>query len=297
MSPARCLVFLAGLAATGASAQTSLVPLTKAWIKDMDGDGAGDRVFLDFSQPLKALPASVEAQWNRETSAFKSATGASIAFVGTDSSRVAADYATQPFPRGLTAREIGQAPQVRLPPDQVFGGQTAPLLDSLPPILLKAVKYPGIHDPILDTLRIQVSEGLRSISDYLGLVRFAAACSDSAAAHPIEPVSQPILGPDGSGRYELLVDGGATSPKTGGCLFLNGGPQSPFTDLVGNRPSPLGVILEGSDGTTILRPAIRDHIPLEDRFRHAADGRRHPSRARHATLRAPKLITFREAKP
>jgi hypothetical protein len=264
----------------------------KAYIKDTDGDGQADKVYIVFEKPLGRLPSSIGAQWNDTTGVPKST--AKLSFLGTDSSIVVADYTSNPFGAGLTSPAAGQTPKATLPADPLFKGQKPVIEDSIGPIIITAKKRPAnvntlvANDPNfnLDTLIVVLSEPLKT-ADFKTMLKFATSCDDYANAKTIIAVNNPNPGANPN-EYIVIVDNSTgVSPQTGNCVFLNADPGK-YTDVPGNPPPQYGVILTGDDRTKIIQvfrgfPPVAGLDPNNPNFQVAVQDSRDPSKQGFAT--------------
>ncbi len=230
-------------------------PVKKAYIKDTDGDGKADKVFIVFEKKLAHLPSTLGSQWNGDSSAFIAVQAGKLSFLpGSDSTIVVADYTPNPFGQDLTAPKAGQAPKAQLPAgDALFNGQNPVLEDSIGPVIISAFKRPPNvnalipNDPSFnhDTLRITLSEPLRAGVDFKDMIKFSTTCGDYANAITLVAINNPV--PDANGTYTVIIDNSvSSSPQTGNCIFLNAD-KGKFTDLKFNPPVVHGVPLEGAN--------------------------------------------------
>lgn len=229
-------------------------PVTSAYIKDLDGDGAGDHVYLVFTRKLDDLPATLgPVFWNAEGPAFANRQAPKITFLdGTGQGTVAADFSDAPFPNGLTGIASGAAPYATLPATGVFAGQKPVLADSMGAVIVKAsISLADAGDTAAarhrDTLRVTLSEPLAA-ADWAGLFRFGSApngkCTDYAGSRPVVVSGAPALASDGMTYTVLVLDDPANrTPFTGDCMYLETGKG--YTDAHGNRPPEHGLRLEG----------------------------------------------------
>lgn len=228
-----------------------------AYIKDTDGDGAGDKVFFVFTRPLTALPAAIDTiYWNRVAPGFNNKIAPKLSFLpGSGNTVVIADLTASPFPKGLTSIPLGEKPIGVLPQGGVLLGQRPAINDSIGPILDSGLTKPFDNSKVsgggvlnLDTLVIYVSEGMRTNTTWDNLLLWGkpvnGQCSDFANAKPVVPARQPIQNPDQKSFIIMVANGqGGPTPVVGDCIYLNvDGTQ---TDLVMNIPSPHGIQLRG----------------------------------------------------
>ncbi|HKP95553.1 MAG TPA: fibro-slime domain-containing protein [Fibrobacteria bacterium] len=267
-------------------------PVDKAYIKDTDGDGRGDKVYIVFEKQLGRLPASVGAQWN-DTS--KAITAPKLSFLGTDSTIVVADYTGLPFGAGLTSPAAGQVPKVILPSDALFKGQKPAIEDSIGPVILSAVKHPAnvktlvANDPgyNMDTLIVTLSEPLKT-ADFKQMLKFANSCDDYANAKVIQAVNNPTTSAAEPTKYTVIVDNSAgATPLVGNCVFLNAD-AGKYSDVPGNPPPEYGVQLEGDNRNNIIQlfrgfPPVAGLDPNHPTFQVAVQDSRDPGKAGFAT--------------
>jgi fibro-slime domain-containing protein len=269
-------------------------PIQKAYIKDTNGDGKGDKVFIVFEKQLSRLPATLDAQWN-DTLTTKKATGPKLSFLNGDSSIVVADYGSDPFGAGLTFTAPGQSPKATLPDDPLFKSQRPVIEDSIGPIVITAVKKPAklntsaANDPgyNMDTLVITLSEPLKT-ADFKNMIKFAAGCDDYASAKTIQAAQDPTINPAKPTEYTIIVNNSETAvPQTGNCVFLNADPGK-YTDNLNNRPPQYGVPLTGGDGTKLIQlfrgfPPVAGLDPNNPDFQVAVQDSRDPKKSGYAT--------------
>lgn len=242
-------------------------PVRSAYIKDMDGNGAGDRVFIAFERELEKLPDTLgPVFWNGEGDTYRNPGRPSLAFDPSgDKRRMVADFSQSEFRQGLTSVPPGAAPYAQLPAGGIFGSQRAALADSMGPVILRGISAP--FDPVsqqaqqggyLDTLFITVSEPLDTRADGLDFLRYSkpvnGLCADYDHAKPVTPLGMPTVLPDGL-RYVILLSAetGNPVPYAGDCIFLSA--EGTVEDKPGNRAPRHGVILEGrppSDGIRLF---------------------------------------------
>jgi len=245
---------------------SAFAPVVKAWIKDTDGDGAGDKVFVQFAKKPARLPATLDAQWN-DTATVRKATAPKLSFLNGDSTVVVADYGADPFPAGKTSIAEGQVPRARLPADPFFAGQSPAIEDSIGPVILGAIKRPADvsnlspGDPAYnyDTLVITLSEPLKASQDFREMIKFAPGCGDYGSAITLTAVNNPTA--EANGQYTVIVDNSVSkTPQTGNCIFLNTDPGK-YTDAAGNPPSQIGTPLKGVDRNRVIQ-VFRGYPPV-----------------------------------
>jgi Mg-chelatase subunit ChlD len=232
-------------------------PVKVAYIKDTDGDGAGDKVFFVFTRPLTALPTSIDTiYWNRVAPGFSNKAPPILSFlIGSGNTVVIADLTASQFPKGLTFIPAGEVPIAVLPAGGVLLGQRPAINDSMGPIIDSVIARPFNNakaikgeDLNLDTLLIFVSEPMLSENTWDGLLLFSkpvnGQCTDFEHALAVKPYKQPTQDP-GKQKFTFIVqagDGGPT-PISGDCMFLN--VNGVYTDLRQNDPPILGKIIRG----------------------------------------------------
>ena len=234
-----------------------LNPVKVAYIKDTDGDGAGDMVFFVFTRPLAALPATIDPiYWNDFGDAFKNKGVPKLSFlVGSGNTVVVADLTATPYPVGLTSVPPGGAPIAVLPAGGVFGGQRPPISDSIGPIIMTANVHPFDISKVqpggdlnLDTITITTSEPIRSNQAWNTVLLWSKPdangnCTDYAHATVIKTNGQPVIDA-GMTKVTLTVPTiDAATPVKGDCVYLN--VDGTYTDLHFNIPPVNGRPLDG----------------------------------------------------
>ncbi len=229
-----------------------------AYIKDANGDGRGDMVYLVFSRPVEAVPASLTpTYWSIGGNADFANGKPPVLTLDPDRPNVViADFSASPFPKGATSvPAAGQKPYASLPGDNIFGGQKPALADSMGPIIVSAAIKPfntlnlttgGTAALNVDTLQVFISEPIKTKLDWMDLLRFSksanGACADYAHTLPVVAYNEPK--DNGNGSYTVLVAAGAgPTPLKGDCVYLN--VNGTYTDLPGNNPPVHGEILGG----------------------------------------------------
>ena len=232
-------------------------PIKKAYIKDTDGDGKADKVYIEFDKRLGRLPTDVIAQWNDTTSAGKTATGGKISFLNADSNIIVADYLLNEFTVGLTSPAAGQQPKATLPNDALFKGQKPVIEDSIGPVIISAVKKPAnatvTNDPSInhDTLVVVLSEPLKT-ADFREMIKFASSCNGYGHAVTVVAV-EAKPNPNNPNEYIIIVDNNVgASPGVGDCVFINADPGK-YSDIPGNVPPKYGVELKGANGKKLVQ--------------------------------------------
>ena len=235
--------------------KAGFAPVRQAYIKDTDGDGMADKVYIVFEKPLGRLPASVVSQWNETASPGKTAAPAKISFLNSDSNVIVVDYTDAEFPFGLTSKVDGQDPKATLPNDALFKGQQKSIDDSIGPVIVSAIKKPGksagstVGDPSFnyDTLVVTLSEPLKN-ADFKEMIKFSTGCNDYGNAKTISAVNIPNPTAEEPNKYILIVDKNAgVTPAVGNCVYLNADPGK-YTDIPGNVPPKYGKPLDGANG-------------------------------------------------
>ncbi|MEO7423799.1 MAG: chitobiase/beta-hexosaminidase C-terminal domain-containing protein [Fibrobacteria bacterium] len=240
--------------------------VARAYIKDEDENGRADRAYFVFDHKLSALPGSLqEVFWNEEGTDFKRKADRSMLTFkpGSDSSVVVADFKDSQFGANLTDIAAGRPiPFGRFPDDNVFGGQKAPLEDSVGPVLVTALKHPSSLQSYSvtatekrffpDTLIVTVSEKIKTATDFLSLVRFSKGCADYSQSSTVQMYSPPTSSADGL-TWVVIVDNSpdTQSPLVKDCLFLEA--DGRYSDLRDNRPARLGVELTGENPSLVIR--------------------------------------------
>ena len=269
------------------------IPVKKAYIKDADGNGSADQVYLVFERNPGRLPDSLFAQWN-DTTASKKAP--KLSFLGPDSLIVVADYSTKPFDAGLTSPAPSQVPRARLPADPFFAGQRPVLDDSIGPVIISAVKRPGNvnalvpNDPAfnLDTLVITLSEPIKSATNFKEMLKFSTGCDDYGHAITISAVNNPTPTPGKANEYIVIVDNSTSAvPQKGNCVFLAAEPGK-ITDLPGNLPPRHGAELTGENRDRVIQlfrgyPPVAGLDPNQTSFQISVQDSRDSSRGGYAT--------------
>lgn len=274
----------------------SYAPVEKAYIKDTNGDGKGDKVYIVFEKKLGRLPTTLGAQWNDTGAAStKTVSGPKLSFLNEDSIIVVADFGDTPFGAGLTSPAAGQTPRATLPGDALFKSQKPAIEDSIGPILVGAVKHPAnvntlvANDPNfnLDTLIVTLSEPLKT-ADFKTILKFSTSCDDYSNAKTIEAVNNPTATAGKPYEYVVIVDNSqGVSPQTGNCVFLNADPGK-YTDIPGNPPPEYGINLSGDDRNRIIQvfrgfPPVAGLDPNRPGFQVAVQDSRDPKKQGYAT--------------
>ena len=233
-------------------------PVKVAYIKDTDGDGAGDKVFFVFTRPLDALPTSIDSiYWNQFAPQFANKGKPTLSFlIASGNTVVIADLTANPYPKGLTSIPAGAKPVGVLPPGGVLLSQRPPIQDSIGPILDSAIIRPFDNSKVqpgaelnMDTIVIYASEGLRTENAWNTLLLWSKSvngqCSDYVHALVVVPKGQPAQDA-GSQTFTILVPTGTGTPTplAGDCVYLN--TVGIYTDFNRNVPPINGIPLKGN---------------------------------------------------
>ncbi len=235
-----------------------------AYVKDVNGDGRVDKAFFAFDRKLARLPNGLEeVYWNDEAAnKMRKAGAGQLSFANTDSTLIVADFSAEQFATGLTGWGRGNKPTARFPSDELFGGQKPILHDSVGTIILSALKKPSDltayefsdtekrFNP--DTLVVELSEKMRTSTQWRDLLRFSRGCGDFSTSIPLVTYGEPSLEADGV-TWTVIVDNtpGSQSPVLGDCIFLT--VDGRYTDEHGNVPPVLGVKLGGQNPKQVVR--------------------------------------------
>lgn len=244
----------------------------RAYIKDQDGNGAGDHVYIVFTRPLEALPTSVTPVFWNGTAATANTGTPILTLMPGFPNVVVADFSASQFPVGATSILAGQVPTATLPSDNIFGGQKPAISDSMGPVLMTAeiknfdnrTLTNGSTSLGVDTLNITVSEALKSQSNWQELLRFSKAdaagkCSDYANSKPVVPEGPVRDGADNSNFIVYVAKDKAAAPQAGDCIFLNVG--GIYTDLANNLPTVYGIKLQGPPPSRLIQ-VFRGYPPV-----------------------------------
>jgi hypothetical protein len=243
------------------SVVTLFNPVVKAWIKDINGNGAADKVYFQFSTPLTTPPTNFPVYWNDANVIPKMATLVSF-LPGSNNTIAVVDFSTSEFEAGKTA--AGLNPMAEMPKTNVFGGQKPAIEDSLGPIILNATVKPfdptrtiTNQDPVgQDTIQIVLSEPLKKNTDFAKLLKQSLAdkngqCNSGPTATLVRVDGQPDFSSDQLTLTFLVTqDPNATRVLPGNCLYLNN--EGSYVDLKGNIPAPKGTPVTGP----IIKPDI-----------------------------------------
>jgi len=265
-------VTIDGTVATGSIILSAAYdPVVKAYIKDTNGDGRGDKVYIVFQNQLSHLPALDTAHWNSELLPGKIADKAKISFLNSDSTTVVLDFTSNQFDLYKTALDQANPPMVTLPPDDaLFKGQHPFIDDSIGPVIVSAIKHPvnasliakGDKSLNQDTLYVKLSEPLKT-GDFTQMLKFGGSCTDYSSAKVITASSPPATQttPPDPTTYIVIIDNNTgLSPSAGkDCIFLNA--DGKYTDTTGNLPPKYGVKLEGDDGRRLIE-LFRGYPPV-----------------------------------
>ncbi len=233
----------------------ALNPVKLAYIKDANGDGSGDHIYIVFSRPVEALPSRLDSVFWNGTASVINAQQPILSLLPGSPNVVVADYSNSQFPKGLTSVAVNQKPSLKLPGDNIFGGQKPAIADSMGPIIVKGEIHPfdsralttGAGGLGVDTLFIAVSEALKTQNDWQDLLRFSkpvgGQCNDYAHSAPIIPDGLVHENTDNTSYTILVASGKGASPLAGDCVYLNVGGS--YTDMLSNAPPIHGEKLGG----------------------------------------------------
>lgn len=230
-------------------------PVKIAYIRDTDGNGAGDKVFFVFTRPLTALPTAISPIFWNDSGLVASGPPVLSFLVGSGNTVVIADFTSKQFPKGLTGIPANGNPFAIMPEGGVFGGQRSSIADSIGPILDSASirpfdpakALPGA-EPNMDTIVIYTSEVIRTSADWNTLLVWSRSvnnkCEDYKNALPVQPSGLPRQ-ETSPPKLTIIVPTGAgvPTPSAGDCVYLN--TNGIYTDLNINSPPELGVRLSG----------------------------------------------------
>ncbi len=250
--------------------QSEFILATTAYIKDENGNGRGDKVYIVFESPLAELPAQLDSvYWNEAKKEFVQVAGKSrLSFLeGSNNTVVVADFTDSEFGENLTSIPAGANPYVLLPDNLVFLGQKVAIADSIGPVIITAVKKPAdLTNPNssnpefnLDTLVVKLSEPITTQTDWNELLRFSTDCKDYTNSFVIKPNGDPVFGDGGTTVTIVINNADGKSPQPGNCLFLN--TDGRYTDKVGNIPPEKGVKITGEPAKLILQ-GLRGFPPV-----------------------------------
>jgi hypothetical protein len=232
---------------------------------DVNGNGAADQARFRLTFPLSALPTAISpVYWNEVAPKFTAKAPVLSFLPGSGQSIIVADFSGGEFPAGLTSIPSGAHPQATFPADTVFGGQTAPLSDSIGAVPVSAVIALGAPAVaatgngvirIPDTLTVTISEPLRP--GFSSLLRFGkwidGHCLDRGQSRPITSLGT-TQGAAGPLSFVLILDPMSAYPVSGDCAYLEG--NASVSDLPGNAPAPLGVRITGPKPPQNIRSAV-----------------------------------------
>ncbi|MDQ2999709.1 MAG: hypothetical protein M3Y08_00400 [Fibrobacterota bacterium] len=226
-----------------------------AYIKDSNGDGRGDKVYVVFSRPLEVIPSDMSpTYWNQVSGEFDNTKKPLLSILQGSPYILVADFSADPFPKGATSIPAGHRPFATLPSDNIFGAQKPAIADSMGPIIDSAkirpfnnlALVPGTTDLNVDTVVIFVSEKLATQSNFDEIIRFSkpvnGVCSDYTNSSPVITHRDPVE--NGDGTFTILVaTGKGPSPIAGDCVFLNA--NGSYTDMLLNKAMIHGEPLKG----------------------------------------------------
>jgi hypothetical protein len=248
--------------------------ITKAYIKDENGDGQADHIYMVFAKTLSRLPATVDARWDSTNSPINATT--KFSFLDDEHTIVVADYTGKPFPPGQTSITDGQNPTVTLPDDPLFASQKKAIEDSIGPVLMTAFKKPAGAGTTIDTLLIVVSEPIQSSGDLKKMLKFSLSCDNHGDARYIESYTTPVPDPnDPTGtHYTVLVDNKVSWVEAGSCVYLDD--TGPITDAKLNPAIAPGQKLIGNDQISAIRglrgyPSVAGLDPTSSSYQAATN--------------------------
>lgn len=227
--------------------------IVKAWVKDINSNGAADRVFFEFTKPVNAMPTGIPVFWNSDTSAPKPALVVSPV-PGTDNRIWVADFSANEFGYGKTDSTLGA--KAIFPSNSIYGGQTPGLQDSLGPVIVTATVK--LFDPSTasnsssvgrDTITITLSERLKETQPFLTLIKTSVAdangqCNQASEAKIVQVDGVPRISQDGlTLTYTVTQRGEVTRALPGSCVYLN--TDGRYVDLRDNVPATAGTRLQG----------------------------------------------------
>jgi hypothetical protein len=268
LSPTQAVsnVVVTASAVVGAKTFTSNITLlpalnivTLAYIKDENGNGAGDHVYLVFTRPLEAVPDFLNpVYWNGTTGAINGKPP-KLSIMPGHPNVLVADFSEAPFPIGLTSIATGQTPTATLPSTNIFAGQKPVISDSMGPIIDSAKVHPfnplalvpGATGLGVDTVTVYVSEPMKTLNDWQDLLRFSKptevngikSCTDYVHSAPI--ISEVLVQESADHKsFTLLVSAGkGATPLAGDCVYIT--VNGIYTDVLKNMPPVHGEILKG----------------------------------------------------
>ncbi|HLP43343.1 MAG TPA: vWA domain-containing protein [Fibrobacteria bacterium] len=248
-------------------------PVRKTYIRDTDNDGAGDKVFFQFTRPLAVLPPSLDTvYWNQVGPAFANKTPPKLSFLpGSGNTVVVADFGASPFGQGLTSIPPGHAPYAVLPDVPDFKGQRPLVEDSIGPILKEAKVNPFDNSKSVangplneDTLVVTLSEPITSNREWKTMLRWGkfigGACKDFAGSKPLLLSRDAVSADAGMNTFSLYVTtGNGPTPMVGDCVYMN--VDGTYRDKPGNIPAMYGKRLEGRQPPRLIE-ALRGYPPV-----------------------------------
>jgi fibro-slime domain-containing protein len=234
--------------------ESSFNQVVKAYIKDENGDGQGDHVYIVFTQALAVPPDSLTTHWNENNSPKPG--DPVLTLKDGDNHVVVADYSAHQFPLGLTGIPKGATPHVDLPGGSIYGGQKPPVADSMGPVITAATIYPFNPTTLKsnssnvgeDTIKVTVSEEMRSQSNFTVALHFAKvkpgeACPSYDKARQLQGIVQePKVSDDGL-TYTFIVPLSSETPVTGDCLYITA--DGTYSDLLLNWAPKHGTKMDG----------------------------------------------------
>jgi len=285
---------------------SAYIPVEKVWIidgldavNDMPGpDGVADTIFIQFADPLKALPSEIfSIDWPSQNEDDYTATLypeedlSEISFLvnpdGTiDSSVVVVVLkdSDEIFTIGNTSADPTNPPTLILPDGRIFKGQEVIIEDRVAPVILGADRLPSNLEHYSyvdengdtrfklnpDSIVITFSEDISAISlsgqPWDSLVMFSATCNkDSGHILTTFNGQEPIVLEDdenGNPRWLFVISNekGVYKPTSEGCVWLN--PDALYADIANNTPSIYAVPPTGLDAEKVINDSYI-FIPVE----------------------------------
>ncbi|MBN1306580.1 MAG: glycoside hydrolase family 9 protein [Chitinispirillaceae bacterium] len=204
-------------------------PLARGgWLTDSDGDGAVDRMVVEYSTPLKENVDSILVN-------FPNAASATMARSGIDEMTFAANAVTvrfaKPFPSGITSftSALYTSGTSYLTSTGLVKASVFQVYDSIGPVLNHEAIVRERLEAGNDTITITLSESIR-LDNFKGEVLLLRR---EGADVPITVLGI-VSSETGSYTMTLICDAGGMQFAQGDSLRLNG--ASELLDLSGNRP-------------------------------------------------------------
>ena len=222
----------------------SPIPVRKVWLKDVTGDGAADRLYIQYAKPssrsIKAtdMPAAVALTWGSTLDVASATSG----FLISNADSTIWELPIGPMAKGVTVGyDAGRGLVVFAGGGRV--GESAPVEDSVSPIPVKAsVRYAADGD----YLTVTYSEPVKTV-DIAG--NYMVWKSGVSADQPVNAIDIPTTTDNVSWVFKM-ASGSATNPNPGDSVRLplvssrivsfNNGTQPSITDA-----SPYVVVLGG----------------------------------------------------